>query len=239
MAPMLSKVRPLIRSENFKSISTFIHLRQEADLAEPPIPPPQQSPLPSNPATGSPVYSESWRNPIPTLSETSLIPIGYGVVRTNTARMQLLAKTLNAKSLQDQFGKWIAEQRWADIKELFESWIRTLDGSGQPNKPDVSLYNQYVRANFMMGALAAQLLDLVAQMDAFGIIPNTASYNLVLKAMQRGGEIAAAEKLMQRFHFVVKLEIMLAFSSFSRCIYPSVRFHNSGTNGLVKVTLGI
>jgi hypothetical protein len=55
--------------------------------------------------------------------------------------------------------------RWADTKELFEYWIRSLDRAGKPNKPDVNIYNHYLRANLMTNAMAADLLDLVAQME--------------------------------------------------------------------------
>lgn len=50
----------------------------------------------------------------------------------------------------------------------------------------------------MMGATAGELLDLVAQMQEYQIAPNTASYNLVLKAMFQARESEAAEKLVDR-----------------------------------------
>ncbi|KAF2294997.1 hypothetical protein GH714_030033 [Hevea brasiliensis] len=86
----------------------------------------------------------------------------------------------------------------ARYKELFEFWIRSLDSNGKPNKPDVDLYNHYLRANLMMGATAGDLLDLVAQMEEFALLLNTASFNLVLKAMHKAKETEAAEKLLQR-----------------------------------------
>lgn len=50
----------------------------------------------------------------------------------------------------------------------------------------------------MMDATAGELLDLVAQMQEYQIAPNTASYNLVLKAMFQARESEAAEKLVDR-----------------------------------------
>lgn len=89
-------------------------------------------------------------------------------------------------------------QKWSEIKQLFEFWIRSLDATGRPNRPDVNLYNHYLRANLMTGATAAELLDLVAQMDDYETSANSASYNLVLKAMCQAKESDAAEKLMER-----------------------------------------
>ena len=84
------------------------------------------------------------------------------------------------------------------MKQLFELWVMSLDKNGKPKRPDVSLSNHYLRANLMLGASAAQLLELVSQMDDFNITPNTASFNLVLKSMVQAREIDAAEKLLER-----------------------------------------
>ena len=50
----------------------------------------------------------------------------------------------------------------------------------------------------MIGASVGELLDLVAQMEDYAIIPNTTSFNLVLKAMYQARETEAVEKLFQR-----------------------------------------
>ncbi|KAL0336500.1 UNVERIFIED_CONTAM: Pentatricopeptide repeat-containing protein, mitochondrial [Sesamum radiatum] len=194
--PFLAKSRLLIRRRTFKCISTCVHLGQEAQLAEPP------PSLPPNPAFGSPLYKENWRSPIPSASRAeaaALIPVSLGFLRLDsTGQIQSLSQMLDAKSLMDQFADWMTLKRWAHVKQLFELWIRSLDNSGKPNKPDVNLYNHYLRANLMMGTSAGELLDLMAQMDDYGIMPNTASFNLVLKAMQQAGETQAAEKLIER-----------------------------------------
>ncbi|XP_057962038.1 pentatricopeptide repeat-containing protein At1g26460, mitochondrial [Malania oleifera] len=189
-----------INHDSFKHITTYTFLAQEPQLAEPsePQPPPSpSSPLPPNPASGSPLYSENWRNPIPnaTLAQ-SLIPLGF--MQSASSRIQALSQTLDVQSLLNVFADWMTSQRWADMKQLFEFWIRSLDRNGKPNKPDVNLYNHYLRANLMIGAHAGDLLDLVAQMEDYDIVPNTASFNLVLKAMYQAREAQAAEKLLER-----------------------------------------
>lgn len=200
MAPIafLAKSRPYIRRQNLKSISTFVHLQQDPQLAEPPalLPPP----LPPNPASGSPRYNENWRNPSAALAgDGALIPVGLGFLQhTQGSRMQMFSQSLDAESLMNQFADWMTTQRWEDMKQLFEFWIRSLDRNGKPNQPDVNLYNYYLRANLMIGASASELLDLVTQIDDYGFVPNTASFNLVLKAMQRTGETLASENLIER-----------------------------------------
>lgn len=98
------------------------------------------------------------------------------------------------------------------MKQLFEFWVRSLDKNGKPNKPDVNLYNHYLRANLMMGAAAGDMLDLVALMDDFSVAPNTASYNLVLKAMHQARETEAAQKLLERLDPLIFVYIFLLFA---------------------------
>ncbi|XP_010477851.1 PREDICTED: pentatricopeptide repeat-containing protein At1g26460, mitochondrial [Camelina sativa] len=157
------------------------------------------TPLPPNPATGSPLYQENWRSPIPNTPSfnQSLVPLGF-LNQAPAARIRALSETLDMNSLLNMFADWTASQRWSDMKQLFESWVRSLDKNGKPNKPDVNLYNHYLRANLMMGASAADMLDLVAPMEEFSVAPNTASYNLVLKAMYQARETDAAMKLLER-----------------------------------------
>ncbi|KAH7569994.1 hypothetical protein JRO89_XS05G0029900 [Xanthoceras sorbifolium] len=197
---ILSRTRALFRNtlySNLKSasISTCTALSQEPQLAEST----QPSPLPSNPATGSPLYNENWRNPVQNLAGTaqSLVPLEF-LKHSPNSRIQAMSQMMDGQALMNVFADWMTSQRWSDMKQLFELWIRSLDKNGKPNKPDVSLYNHYLRANLMMGATAADLLDLVAQMEDFSILPNTASFNLVLKAMHQAKETEAAEKLLQR-----------------------------------------
>lgn len=93
----------------------------------------------------------------------------------------------------------MAEQRWEEMKQLFEFWVRSLDpASGKPNRPDVDLFNHYLRAQLMSGALPIEMLDLAEQMREFEITPNTASHNLILKSMVQAQEADGAEKLIER-----------------------------------------
>ncbi|XVF03219.1 hypothetical protein REPUB_Repub04eG0242600 [Reevesia pubescens] len=200
---IMTRIRILTRLNQTKPISTFPFLSQEPQLAEstPSTQPTQTTPLPPNPASGSPLYNENWRNPKATQNPTSLaqslIPLGF-LSQTPGHRIQYLSQTLDAPALMNHFADLMTQQRWTDVKELFEFWVRSLDKNGKPNKPDVNLYNHYLRANLMMGASAVDLLDLVTQMDDFAIVPNTVAFNLVLKAMKQAKETEAAQKLLER-----------------------------------------
>ncbi|WCJ22124.1 Tetratricopeptide repeat (TPR)-like superfamily protein [Euphorbia peplus] len=203
---MASKMATLARTKTLtltlnpmRSISTFSFLSQQAEpsidhIHADPTNPAAVS-LPPNPASGSPMYNENWRTPILS-SGSSMIPFGHG--RSQPARVQNMSHSMDLNSLLNTFADWMTSQRWNEMKQLFEFWIRSLDKNGRPNQPDVKLYNHYLRANVMLGASALDLLDLVAQMEEYGVSPNTASYNLVLKTMHQAKEADAAEKLLQR-----------------------------------------
>ncbi|KAJ0763573.1 putative pentatricopeptide repeat-containing protein [Helianthus annuus] len=203
MAIFTRKIRPFTKTLTPKFITTSTFLSQNPQLADQPPSPTTTTPLPPNPATGSPLYNENWRNPNlnPNISSSSsgspsLIPLGFS--NHPSSRIEALSQTLDGDAMMNVYADWMTSQRWGDIKQLFEYWIRSLDGEGRPNKPDVSLYNHYLRANLMMGASAGELLDLVAQMEDYRIEANTASFNLVLKALYEGREAEAAVKLIDR-----------------------------------------
>ncbi|KAG9439799.1 hypothetical protein H6P81_019964 [Aristolochia fimbriata] len=184
---------------SLRRVSTFPYLSQEPQLQDP-----TPTPLPPNPSTGSPLYQENWRNPYAThphlnsLISQSLAPMGIAQPAAPSPKIQALSQTLDISSLLNVFADWMTSQKWADLKQLFEFWIRSLDKNGKPNRPDVNLYNHYLRASLMMGSTAGELLDLVAQMEDYEISPNTASYNLVLKSMYLADESEAAQKLLDR-----------------------------------------
>ncbi|TVU38102.1 hypothetical protein EJB05_11456 [Eragrostis curvula] len=158
------------------------------------------APLPPNPSTGSPFYGENWRNPAAANPPSSLLPavVAGGQFATHS-HMALYSATLDAAGLKETFAKSMAEQKWEEMKQLFEVWVRSLDpATGKPNRPDVDLFNHYLRANLMSGARPLEMLDLADHMREFDIEPNTASHNLVLKSMVGAQEADGAEKLLER-----------------------------------------
>lgn len=196
LARTRSLAKALNANQSFKTITTFSFLSQEPQLAAEPTQDPPSVSLPPNPAA---TYRENWRSPVHEGSSAapSLLPLGF-LQQSPSVRNQSLAQELDVPGLLNTFADWMTSQRWGDMKQLFEFWIRSLDKNGKPNKPDVNSYNHYLRANLMNGAYPMEMLDLVLRMEDYGITPNTASFNLVLKAMHQGRETEAAEKLLER-----------------------------------------
>jgi hypothetical protein len=193
-APHLLLLRSAISSS--RALLQQPALSPDATAAEPV----GAAPLPPNPSTGSPFYGENWRNPAAANPPSSLLPtVVAGGPLAAPNPMAAYSDTLDAAGLKETFSKYMAEQRWEDMKNLFEFWVRSLDAAtGKPNRPDVDLFNHYLRANLMAGALPHELLDLADHMREFDIEPNTASHNLVLKSMVAAQEADGAEKLVER-----------------------------------------
>lgn len=182
--------------------TTVPFLSQEPQLAGTP-PETTTTPLPPNPSSGSPFYNENWRSPFAATlpSSSSVVPSGF-FRQSPAMRTQLMSETLDVEGLMNRFAEWMTTQKWEDMKQMFEFWIRSLDVNGKPNKPDVNLFNYYLRANLMTGATADDLLGLACQMEEYGIVANAASNNLILKAMFQSGEpllwADKAVKLLER-----------------------------------------
>ncbi|CAN4124580.1 unnamed protein product [Withania somnifera] len=169
-------------------------------------PHPHSHPTTPNPTSGSPLYNENWRSPFTStppqfVSSSSVVPLPF-LLQSPAARIQAMSEAVDVNGLLNLFADWMTTQRWEDMKNLFEFWIRSLDKNGKPNKPDVNLFNHYLRANWMMGASADDLLGLASQMEEYGLVANTASHNLILKAMFQSGEplvwVDKAVKLLER-----------------------------------------
>ncbi|KAK9750640.1 hypothetical protein RND81_02G210100 [Saponaria officinalis] len=187
----LTKSRTLIKTLNpnsLKSISTFSFLNQQPQFAEQP---PSPSPLPPNPSSGSPMYHHNWRTPA----------VGQTLTPLHHQKPSFIPPEVrDVDSLMNLFGGWVTSQRWGDVKEVFEQWINSLDVNGKPNRPNVEVFNQYLRAHLMSGASASELLEIVEKMEQFGIDPNTASYNLVLKSVHPRdwkAAVALLERMLQ------------------------------------------
>ncbi|KAE8696036.1 Pentatricopeptide repeat-containing protein [Hibiscus syriacus] len=164
---ILIRTRTLLRVSQSKSISSFPFLSQEPQLADSAHSTgTQATPLPPNPASGSPLYHDNWRDPNAAKKTTSLaqsiIPLGF-LSQSPAHRIQYLSQVLDGPALMNHFSDLMTKQRWVDVKEIFDD-----------------------------------LLDLVAQMDEFTIVPNTAAFNFVLKAMKQTKETEAAEKMLKR-----------------------------------------
>lgn len=158
-------------------ISSTRPLPKQPELSPPPSDPAASSPLSPNPSSGSPFYGENWRNPAASNPASSHLP---AVVNSSPFaaknRMAAFSATPDAAELKETFAEWTTEQRWKDMRQLYEFCVRSLDaGTGKPNRPDVNLFNHYLRAGLMSGALPHEMLDLADQMREFQITPNTAS----------------------------------------------------------------
>ncbi|ONM24994.1 Pentatricopeptide repeat-containing protein mitochondrial [Zea mays] len=83
------------------------------------------APLPPNPSTGSPFYTQNWRNPAAANPPSSLLPTV--VAGSPFGAQHFMAAFYDAPDvtgLKETFAKYMAEQRWEDMKHLFDHWKR-------------------------------------------------------------------------------------------------------------------
>lgn len=66
--------------------------------------------------------------------------------------------------------------------------------------PDVAIYNGLLRLGLQQGKTPAQLLDVVEEMLAAGIAPEGRTFEPVIRAYTREGDVEAALDVIQRVH---------------------------------------
>ncbi|XP_063939654.1 pentatricopeptide repeat-containing protein At1g26460, mitochondrial isoform X2 [Daucus carota subsp. sativus] len=160
-----------------KPISTSPFLSQQ---------PQPLSPDPPTPAPSSQTSSATWTHPPG--STHSLVPLDF--LQTHVVKLERIAESLDLESIKELFADWMTLQKWHDMKKVFEHWSSCYDKNGKLNKPDVGLYNHYLKANLMLKASPSQLLELVSGMESLG--------NLILKTMYLYKEVDTAVQLLDR-----------------------------------------
>lgn len=139
-----------------------------------------------------------------------MIPLEF--LQPQNERLKRIAKSLDLEAIKELFSDWMTLQKWGDMKALFEVWITCYDKNGKLNKPDLDLFNHSLRANLMMKAKPADMVQLIEDIQGIGMKVNTASYNLVLKAMHQEGDIIGAVNLLDWYAF-------LCFLCVSWCVF--------------------
>lgn len=111
-------------------------------------------------------------------------------------RLQRIAVSLDLEAIKGLFADWMTLQKWGDMILVYEYWFDCYDKNGIKNMPDLGLFNHYLRANLMMKASQNDMLELISKMEDYGMKANTASYNLVLKAIHENGKVDDAVQFL-------------------------------------------
>lgn len=175
----------------FKPISTSPFLSQQPQhlISDPPTPS-------FEPAQ---ISSDNWRNP----SGPTQALVSYELLKAHDDRLKGIARSLDLEAMKELFADWMTLQKWVDMKVVFQYWVSGYDRNGKSNKPDLDLFNHYLRANLMTKVSPDDMLNLAAGMsEEYKLNPNTASYNLVLKAMHESKEIDAALRTLDLYAFM-------------------------------------
>ncbi|KAL8104570.1 hypothetical protein AgCh_028690 [Apium graveolens] len=163
----------------FKPISTSSFLSQQSQqlISDPP----------------NPISQENRINP--SGSTQSLIPLEF--LQSRVERLRIMAHTLDLEGIKELFADWMTLKKWDDMKFVFDVWIESYDKNGKLNQPDLDLFNHILRALLMMNETPSKMLQWIQNVQGLGLMKvNTASYNLVLKAMREQRKVDDAVKLL-------------------------------------------
>ncbi|KAK1379475.1 Pentatricopeptide repeat-containing protein [Heracleum sosnowskyi] len=190
MNKIFNRSRPLLlKTLNpifFKPISTSPFLSQQPQylISDPPTPPFEPTHISSDNRRNSSGLTQS------------LVPLEF--VKPRELMLKEMAESLDLEGIKEMFADWMTMQRWDDMIDMFEVWVSGYDKNGNPKKPDLDLFNHYLRANLMKRKSPDRMLDLLMMIQGYNLKANTASFNLILKSMHEHRERDAAVNLLDK-----------------------------------------
>jgi len=92
----------------------------------------------------------------------------------------------------------ISYQKMDEAVRLYDEWAKLTDAEGNPNKPNILVYNFLLHAKLSLGALPDVMHRIVAEMEENGVKPTQLSFNFLLRSVFRRRDSNAAELILEK-----------------------------------------
>lgn len=76
---------------------------------------------------------------------------------------------------------------------LYDEWVKGTDATGNPNKPNILVYNLLLHAKLRLGEYPDVMHRIVDEMERGGVTPTQLSFNFLLRSVFRLRVFKAAE----------------------------------------------
>jgi len=92
----------------------------------------------------------------------------------------------------------LSYQKMDETVRLYDEWMKETDAEGNPNKPNILVYNFLLHAKLSLGAHPDVMHRIVAEMEGNGVKPTQLSFNFLLRSVFRQRDSMAAELVLEK-----------------------------------------
>lgn len=140
----------------------------------------------SDPAPGFQAFGASVTN-VPRFS----VPFKLPPAATPVGKM-------DAVGLSREMSSALSHQKMEEAVRLYDDWITLTDAEGNPNKPNLLVYNLLLHAKLRLGAPPDVMHQIVDEMEKKGVTPTQLTYNFLLRSVFRQRDSKAAEFVLYK-----------------------------------------
>lgn len=105
---------------------------------------------------------------------------------------------LDANGLAEAMSHALSHQKMDEAVRLYDEWAKSTDAAGNPNKPNVLVYNLLLHAKLRLDVGPDVMRRIVDEMENSGVTPTQLSYNFLLRSVFRQRDSKAAEYILYK-----------------------------------------
>lgn len=105
---------------------------------------------------------------------------------------------LDGIMLAREMSNSLSHGRMEETVRIFDEWVKITDAAGNPNKPNLLVYNLLLHAKLRLGAHPDSMHRIITEMESAGINPTQLTYNFVLRAIFRQRNSRLAEQILEK-----------------------------------------
>ncbi|KAG0569430.1 hypothetical protein KC19_6G090200 [Ceratodon purpureus] len=105
---------------------------------------------------------------------------------------------LDEMGLAREMSNALSHQKMEETVRLYDEWVKLTDAAGNPNKPNILVYNLLLHAKLRLGAHPEVMFRIVSEMEKAGVTPTQLSFNFLLRSVFRQRDSKSAELILEK-----------------------------------------
>ncbi|KAG0625771.1 hypothetical protein M758_2G080100 [Ceratodon purpureus] len=105
---------------------------------------------------------------------------------------------LDGIGLAREMSNALSHQKMDETVRLYDEWVKLTDAEGNPNKPNILVYNLLLHAKLRLGAHPDVMWRIVHEMEREGVTPTHLTYNFLLRSVFRHRDSKSAELILEK-----------------------------------------